>query len=43
MSQEAYRCLACGERCDADNPWLHLNPDLDLDHRAQPDLASPVD
>ena len=42
MSHEDYRCKDCGERCDPENPWVHLNPDLDLDHRAKPDLDKPI-
>lgn len=41
-NNETYRCKTCQERCEPDNPWVHLNPDLDLDHPAKPDLNRPA-
>ena len=40
--EETYRCKVCKERCDPTSPWVHLNPDLDLDHTAKPDLNKPA-
>lgn len=36
-TDDAIFCTECEERCDPVSPWVHLNPDLDLDHRASPD------